>query len=48
MTSFNNLGLNGWLLRLCEKISYRQPTPIQSLTIAPILKGESVIGTYAF
>jgi hypothetical protein len=45
MTTFNNIGLGSWLLRLCDKIGYRTPTPIQSMVINPILKGQSVIGT---
>lgn len=44
MDSFNSLRLADWILKLCKKIGYRQPTPIQSLAIRPILLGRNVIG----
>lgn len=40
---FNNLGVDNWLLRVCEKIGYRHPTDIQQLSFKPILNGESII-----
>lgn len=41
--SFNKLGLNPMMLKICDKIQYHSPTPIQKLAIPSILKGESVI-----
>lgn len=46
-TTFNSLGLTNWLLRLCEKIGYKAPTPIQGIAIQAILQGRNVIGTHS-
>ena len=37
------MGVDNWLLRVCDKIGYKHPTEIQTLTFKPILAGESVI-----
>ncbi len=43
MSGFNKLQLSSWVVSTCEKIKYLTPTPIQVLTIPPILQGKSVI-----
>lgn len=47
MNPFSNLGLDSWILRLCERVNYSRPTNIQKLAIPSIIKGEHVIGIKA-
>eukprot|EP00057_Strongylocentrotus_purpuratus_P030475 XP_781784.3 PREDICTED: probable ATP-dependent RNA helicase DDX49 [Strongylocentrotus purpuratus] len=42
--SFSGLGLHDWLVRQCEAVGIKQPTPIQHNCIPPILKGSDCIG----
>ncbi|TDH67459.1 hypothetical protein CCR75_005963 [Bremia lactucae] len=44
LTSFLNLGVDPWLVKRCELMGIRQPTPVQSHCIPPILSGRDVIG----
>lgn len=44
MNPFATLGLDTWIVKVCEKISYQRPTRIQTMTIPSILKGKNVIG----
>ncbi|CAD8167872.1 unnamed protein product [Paramecium pentaurelia] len=40
---FEELGLDQWLLKLCWKIDYKEPRPIQVLSIPPLLQGKNVL-----
>ena len=42
--TFQNLQLNGTLLRAVKRIGYTEPTPIQVQTIPHILKGRDIVG----
>ncbi|KAJ1526016.1 hypothetical protein ONE63_009190 [Megalurothrips usitatus] len=42
--SFTDLGLSPWLVRQCDLMGMKSPTPIQQNCIPPILKGEDCIG----
>ncbi len=42
--SFQNLQLNGAMLRAVERVGYTEPTPIQVRTIPHILEGRDVVG----
>ena len=42
--SFQNLNLNGAMLRVVERVGYTEPTPIQVKTIPHILKGRDIVG----
>ena len=43
MNAFSKLGLKPWLINLCNKIGYEEPTDIQKQTIPEILKGKNII-----
>jgi ATP-dependent RNA helicase DDX49/DBP8 len=45
--SFAELGVNKALCATCRSLAIRVPTPIQSLCIPPILRGDDVIGIAA-
>lgn len=40
---FSDLGLDQWLIKLCQKINFKSPRPIQQLAIKPILNGENTL-----
>nr|XP_054756489.1 probable ATP-dependent RNA helicase DDX49 [Lytechinus pictus] len=42
--SFAGLGLHDWLVRQCEAVGIKQPTPIQHNCIPAILRGSDCIG----
>lgn len=42
--SFSSLGLSPWLIRQCDLLGVRSPTPIQRHCIPPVLNGEDCIG----
>ncbi|CAI5725336.1 unnamed protein product [Peronospora destructor] len=44
LTSFLNLGVDPWLVKRCELLGIRHPTPVQAHCIPPILAGRDVIG----
>jgi len=44
MSTFANLGINGWLSRQCEEMGICKPTEIQQHCIPEILKGNDCIG----
>ena len=43
MNPFAELGLDNWIIKLCERINYKKPTKIQKLSIPSIIKGQHVI-----
>ncbi|CAM9762049.1 unnamed protein product, partial [Phaeothamnion confervicola] len=43
-SSFASLGLCEWLLRSCEAMGFRAPTPVQQHCIPAILRGKDVLG----
>ncbi|CAH0475351.1 unnamed protein product [Peronospora belbahrii] len=44
LISFLNLGVDPWLVKRCELLGIRHPTPVQVHCIPPILSGRDVIG----
>eukprot|EP00644_Phytophthora_capsici_P017206 jgi/Phyca11/572488/estExt2_Genewise1.C_PHYCAscaffold_480211 len=44
LISFLNLGVDPWLVKRCELLGIRHPTPVQAHCIPPILAGRDVIG----
>ncbi|CAI5702982.1 hypothetical protein KXD40_004024 [Peronospora effusa] len=44
LISFLNLGVDPWLVKRCELMGIRHPTPVQAHCIPPILAGRDVIG----
>ncbi|CEG36119.1 dead deah box rna [Plasmopara halstedii] len=44
LISFLNLGVDPWLVKRCELLGIRHPTPVQAHCIPPILSGRDVIG----
>ncbi len=42
--TFSSLGLSDSLLSSCRQLGLHHPTPIQTLAIPPILKGQNVLG----
>jgi ATP-dependent RNA helicase DDX49/DBP8 len=44
LISFLNLGVDPWLVKRCELLGIRHPTPVQASCIPPILAGRDVIG----
>uniref|UniRef100_K3X673 RNA helicase n=1 Tax=Globisporangium ultimum (strain ATCC 200006 / CBS 805.95 / DAOM BR144) TaxID=431595 RepID=K3X673_GLOUD len=44
LISFLNLGLDPWLVKKCELVGIRHPTPVQANCIPPILDGRDVLG----
>jgi ATP-dependent RNA helicase RhlE len=42
--NFSQLGLNSALVRICESLSYNEPTPIQTQAIPVVLSGSDLIG----
>ncbi|KAI9895612.1 hypothetical protein PsorP6_019637 [Peronosclerospora sorghi] len=44
LISFLNLGVDPWLVKRCELLGIRHPTPVQAHCIPPILAGCDVIG----
>lgn len=44
MDSFSDLNLSDRLLNIIKEMGYHTPTPIQTLSIPPILKGNDVLG----
>ena len=43
-TQFEKLGLSSWLVKQCQLVGFKNPTPIQNSCIPRILKGEDIIG----
>lgn len=43
-SSFSGLGLHNWLVKQCDAVGIKRPTPIQHNCIPPILKGNDCIG----
>lgn len=43
MNPFAQLGIDPWLLKVCKKIGYENPTKIQQMAIPSILKNKNVI-----
>lgn len=41
---FNDLGLSDPLLKALDDVGYETPSPIQALTIPPLLRGDDVVG----
>ena len=39
-THFNDLGLNDWLVKQCQVMGMKQPTPIQVNCLPEIIKGK--------
>ncbi|DBA02458.1 TPA: hypothetical protein N0F65_008672 [Lagenidium giganteum] len=44
LISFLNLGLDPWIVKKCELVGIRHPTPVQANCIPPILQGRDVLG----
>ncbi|TMW56845.1 hypothetical protein Poli38472_006855 [Pythium oligandrum] len=44
LVSFLNLGLDPWIVKKCELVGIRHPTPVQANCIPPILQGRDVLG----
>lgn len=44
LISFLNLGLDPWIVKKCELVGIRHPTPVQANCIPPILEGRDVLG----
>lgn len=44
MESFENLGINTWLVQKCSQIGMIKPTPVQKYCIPAILDGRDVLG----
>ncbi|GMF24759.1 unnamed protein product [Phytophthora fragariaefolia] len=44
LISFLNLGVDPWLVKRCELLGIRHPTPVQAHCIPPILAGRDVVG----
>ena len=44
MSNFQSLGLSKKLLLSVEKEGYTNPTPVQALSIPPLIKGRDVLG----
>ena len=44
MSNFQSLGLSKKLLLAVEKEGYTNPTPVQALSIPPLIKGRDVLG----
>lgn len=43
MESWRQIGLDPWVVNLCEKIGFKSPTEIQLKAIPKIIKSESVL-----
>ena len=41
MSGFESLGLAGWLVRQVSAVGFREPTPIQTHCIPPVLEGKT-------
>ena len=41
--TFNELGLSAELLRAISEQGYTEPTPVQSQSIPPILRGQDIM-----
>eukprot|EP00249_Psilotum_nudum_P020054 c27539_g1_i1 orf=487-1929(-) len=41
---FSNLGLSEWLLKTCEELGMKRPTPVQYNCVPQILMGKDVLG----
>ncbi|KAJ0393480.1 hypothetical protein P43SY_000185 [Pythium insidiosum] len=44
LLSFLDLGLDPWIVKKCELVGIRHPTPVQANCIPPILRGRDVLG----
>ena len=44
MMTFEDLGLNAWLLKAVKNEGYTEPTPIQQQAIGHVLEGRDVLG----
>lgn len=44
LTTFLDLGLDPWIVKKCELVGIRHPTPVQASCIGPILQGRDVLG----
>ncbi|XP_070543521.1 probable ATP-dependent RNA helicase DDX49 [Ptychodera flava] len=42
--TFSSLGLNDWLIKQCQAVGIRRPTPVQYHTIPAILQGRDCMG----
>lgn len=44
MSSFDELGVDAWLVQACKALGIRSPTPVQKACIPPALENRDVIG----
>lgn len=44
MASFDQLGIENWLVQACDALGMKSPTPVQKNCIPPALEGRDVIG----
>lgn len=43
-SSFSDLGLSEWLVKTCQELGLKRPTPVQQNCVPQILKGMNVLG----
>ena len=41
-STFSSLGLSNWLVKQCEGLGLKEPTPVQRNCIPPILQGKKI------
>ena len=41
---FEKLGISSWLIKQCQLVGFKNPTPIQKSCVPRVINGEDVIG----
>lgn len=41
-SSFSSLGLSDWLVKQCDGMGFKQPTPVQINCIPPVIEGKNI------